>query len=38
VLPSGKQSTVARIVTTDGDLPEAVAGQSVTSPSPTRST
>ncbi|MBB1162392.1 sulfate adenylyltransferase subunit CysN [Aquariibacter albus] len=30
VLPSGKESTVARIVTADGDLPEAVAGQSVT--------
>jgi bifunctional enzyme CysN/CysC len=30
VLPSGKTSTVARIVTYDGDLPEAVAGQSVT--------
>jgi len=30
VLPSGKQSTVARIVTFDGDLAEAGAGQSVT--------
>ena len=30
VLPSGKLSTVARIVTADGDLPVAVAGQSVT--------
>jgi bifunctional enzyme CysN/CysC len=30
VLPSGKTSTVARIVTFDGDLEEAVAGQSVT--------
>ncbi|MCL8383983.1 sulfate adenylyltransferase subunit CysN [Xanthobacter aminoxidans] len=30
VLPSGKTSTVARIVTLDGDLAEAVAGQSVT--------
>ncbi|MGN6124253.1 MAG: adenylyl-sulfate kinase, partial [Sphingomonas oligoaromativorans] len=30
VLPSGKTSTVERIVTLDGDLPEAVAGQSVT--------
>lgn len=30
VLPSGKTSTVTRIVTQDGDLPEAVAGQSVT--------
>ena len=30
VLPSGKASTVARIVTRDGDLDEAVAGQSVT--------
>ncbi|MGA0102728.1 MAG: sulfate adenylyltransferase subunit CysN [Steroidobacteraceae bacterium] len=30
VLPSGRQSTVARIVTLDGDLEEAVAGQSVT--------
>jgi bifunctional enzyme CysN/CysC len=28
--PSGKESTVARIVTLDGDLPLAVAGQSVT--------
>ncbi len=30
VLPSGRTSTVARIVTLDGDLPVAVAGQSVT--------
>jgi bifunctional enzyme CysN/CysC len=30
VLPSGKTSTVARIVTQDGDLDRAVAGQSVT--------
>ncbi|WP_317629336.1 sulfate adenylyltransferase subunit CysN [Sphingomonas nostoxanthinifaciens] len=30
VLPSGRTSTVARIVTLDGDLAEAVAGQSVT--------
>ena len=30
VTPSGKTSTVARIVTRDGDLQEAVAGQSVT--------
>ncbi|WP_267380908.1 MULTISPECIES: sulfate adenylyltransferase subunit CysN [unclassified Sphingomonas] len=30
VLPSGKTSQVARIVTMDGDLPHAVAGQSVT--------
>lgn len=30
VLPSGKTSTVSRIVTLDGDLPSAVAGQSVT--------
>ncbi|MEO5938433.1 MAG: sulfate adenylyltransferase subunit CysN, partial [Sphingomonas sp.] len=30
VLPSGKTSTVARIVTFDGDLDVAVAGQSVT--------
>lgn len=30
VLPSGRESTVARIVTYDGDLPEAVAHQSVT--------
>jgi len=30
VLPSGKESTVARIVTFDGDLDAAVAGQSVT--------
>jgi bifunctional enzyme CysN/CysC len=30
VLPSGKESRVARIVTYDGDLDEAIAGQSVT--------
>jgi len=30
VLPSGRTSTVARIVTLDGDLPSARAGQSVT--------
>ncbi len=30
VLPSGRTSTITRIVTMDGDLPEAVAGQSVT--------
>jgi len=30
VLPAGRESTVARIVTQDGDLREAVAGQSVT--------
>ena len=30
VQPSGKESRVARIVLRDGDLPEAVAGQSVT--------
>jgi bifunctional enzyme CysN/CysC len=30
VQPSGKESTVARIVTRDGDLDRAVAGQSVT--------
>lgn len=30
VQPSGKTSTVARIVTHDGDLSEAIAGQSVT--------
>ncbi|MFC3077900.1 sulfate adenylyltransferase subunit CysN [Phenylobacterium terrae] len=30
VLPSGRESTVARIVTFSGDLPRAVAGQSVT--------
>ena len=29
-LPSGRESTVARIVTQNGDLPQAVAGQSVT--------
>jgi bifunctional enzyme CysN/CysC len=30
ILPSGKNTTIARIVTLDGDLQEAVAGQSVT--------
>ncbi len=30
VQPSGRESRVARIVTLDGDLPQAVAGQSVT--------
>ena len=30
VLPSGRTSTIARIVTMEGDLDEAVAGQSVT--------
>ncbi|MGA9911157.1 MAG: sulfate adenylyltransferase subunit CysN [Paraburkholderia sp.] len=30
VLPSGRESTVARIVTSDGDLNEAVSGQSIT--------
>jgi bifunctional enzyme CysN/CysC len=30
VLPSGKTSTVSRIVTLDGDLDQAIAGQSVT--------
>ena len=30
VLPSGKTSTISRIVTLDGDLQQAVAGQSVT--------
>jgi bifunctional enzyme CysN/CysC len=30
VQPSGRESTVARIVTFDGDLPQAVAAQSVT--------
>jgi bifunctional enzyme CysN/CysC len=30
VLPSGKTTTVAKIVTLDGDLDEAVAGQSIT--------
>nr|WP_321361129.1 sulfate adenylyltransferase subunit CysN [uncultured Hyphomonas sp.] len=29
-MPSGKQSTIDRIVTADGDLQEAIAGQSVT--------
>ncbi|KQY54242.1 sulfate adenylyltransferase subunit CysN [Nocardioides sp. Root140] len=30
VLPSGRESSVSRIVTMDGDLAEAIAGQSVT--------
>jgi bifunctional enzyme CysN/CysC len=30
VLPSGRTSRIARIVTSDGDLPQALAGQSVT--------
>jgi len=30
ILPSGKTTTVSRIVTLDGDLEEAVAGQSIT--------
>ena len=30
VQPSGKESTIARIVTLDGDLPLAIAGQAVT--------
>lgn len=30
VLPSGRESRIARIVTADGDLAEAIAGQSVT--------
>ena len=30
VLPSGKTSTVERVVTLDGDLDEAIAGQSIT--------
>ena len=30
IVPSGKTSTIARIVTQGGDLPQAVAGQSVT--------
>jgi bifunctional enzyme CysN/CysC len=30
VLPSGKISTISKIVTLEGDLPEAIAGQSVT--------
>jgi bifunctional enzyme CysN/CysC len=30
VVPSGRESTVARIVTADGDLDEAVSGQAVT--------
>ena len=30
VVPSGKESTVARVVAKDGDLDRAVAGQSIT--------
>jgi bifunctional enzyme CysN/CysC len=30
VLPSGKESTVARIVTYDGDMEQAISGQSIT--------
>jgi bifunctional enzyme CysN/CysC len=30
ILPSGRMSKVARVVTMDGDLPHAIAGQSVT--------
>lgn len=30
VLPSGKESRVTRIVTGDGDLPQAISGQSIT--------
>jgi len=30
ILPSGRTAKIARVVTADGDLPEAVAGQSVT--------
>jgi bifunctional enzyme CysN/CysC len=30
ILPSGRTTSVARIVTADGDLPRAVAGQSIT--------
>jgi bifunctional enzyme CysN/CysC len=30
VLPSGRESRIARIVTADGDLEEAIAGQSIT--------
>jgi bifunctional enzyme CysN/CysC len=30
IVPSGRESTVARIVTADGDLDEAVAGQAIT--------
>jgi bifunctional enzyme CysN/CysC len=30
ILPAGTESTVARVTTYDGDLPEAIAGQSVT--------
>ncbi|PKM14729.1 MAG: adenylyl-sulfate kinase [Gammaproteobacteria bacterium HGW-Gammaproteobacteria-2] len=30
ILPSGQASTVARIVSADGDLPQAVAGQAIT--------
>src|SRR3546814_19180943 len=31
ILPSGKTSTVARIVSADGDMPQAVAGQAIRS-------
>ena len=30
ILPSGQTSTVARIVTADGDLPQAITGQAIT--------
>ena len=30
VLPSGRSSTITRVVTMDGDLPQGVAGQSIT--------
>ena len=30
IVPSGRETTVARIVTLDGDLPHAIAGQSIT--------
>ena len=30
VQPSGRESTIARIVTADGDLAQAIAGQSIT--------
>ena len=30
IMPSGRETTVARLVTKDGDLVEAVAGQSIT--------
>jgi bifunctional enzyme CysN/CysC len=38
IVPSGLESTVERIVTADGDLEEAIAGQSITLTLPTRST